>query len=238
VKLETGPAIGTYFYTRDHLGSIREVTDASGTVRARYTYDPYGRRVRVAGDVDADFGFAGMFWSAEAGLALTRFRAYDPDLGRWCSRDPLPNAEVEEGPNLYAYVGNNPLNLVDPLGLSPDCVFEKQNLQLMEVQQIVRCRAAKKIEYAECELAKKTNPEFAWELCAQSDARIEAACAQSDSLLLAMLQYLQCKNAVKVPALCPSPAPGRRPPPPPPAPRHPPFGGWLGETFSQIERMR
>ncbi len=116
VKLETGPKAGTYYYTRDHLGSIRELTDAGGNVRARYAYDPYGRRTKVSGDVDADFGFAGMFWSSEASLALTHFRAYDPELGRWLSRDPLRNAELREGPNLYAYVRNNPVNLIDPSG--------------------------------------------------------------------------------------------------------------------------
>jgi RHS repeat-associated protein len=60
--------------------------------------------------------FAGMFWSVEANLSLTQFRAYDPELGRWLSRDPLKNAELKEGPNLYAYVANDPVNLIDPLG--------------------------------------------------------------------------------------------------------------------------
>jgi RHS repeat-associated protein len=117
VKLETGPQAGTYYYTRDHLGSIREVIDASGAVRARYAYDPFGRRSKVSGDVDADFGFGGMFFASEAALALTRFRAYDPELGRWLSRDPLIGAEVSQGPNLYTYVGNRPVNHTDPLGL-------------------------------------------------------------------------------------------------------------------------
>jgi RHS repeat-associated protein len=117
VQIVTGTNTGTYYYTRDHLGSIREVTDASGDIRARYTYDPFGRRTKVNGDVEADFGFAGMFWSSEASLALTHFRAYDPELGRWLSRDPLYHAETREGPNLYAYVRNEPVGLMDPLGL-------------------------------------------------------------------------------------------------------------------------
>jgi len=120
MKVESGPLAGTYFYTRDHLGSVRELIDSSGTVRARYAYDPYGRRSKLTGDVEADFGFAGMFWSAEANLSLTHFRAYDPELGRWLSRDPLKGAEVSQGPNLYAYVHNNPINRIDPLGLSAD----------------------------------------------------------------------------------------------------------------------
>ena len=105
-RIEVGPDAGSYYYTRDHLGSVRELTDAAGSLRSRYAYDPYGRRVKQAGDLEADFGFAGMFWTREAQLNLTWYRAYDPELGRWLSRDPLSNAEESEGPNLYAYVGN------------------------------------------------------------------------------------------------------------------------------------
>jgi hypothetical protein len=43
MKVETGAAAGNYFYTRDHLNSVRELVDNSGNVRARYSYDPYGR---------------------------------------------------------------------------------------------------------------------------------------------------------------------------------------------------
>jgi RHS repeat-associated protein len=118
MKVESGPNAGTYYYTRDHLGSIRELTDANGNVRARYAYDPFGRRTKLTGDLDADFGFAGMFWSAEANLSLTLMRAYDPALGRWLSRDPLPNTEMSQGPNLYAYVANDPVNYIDPYGLA------------------------------------------------------------------------------------------------------------------------
>jgi len=48
--VESGPFTGSFFYTRDHLGSVRELTDAGGNVRARYAYDPYGRRTRLTGD--------------------------------------------------------------------------------------------------------------------------------------------------------------------------------------------
>jgi RHS repeat-associated protein len=120
MKVENVPVIGTFFHARDHLGSIHGLTDNSGNLRARYTYDPYGRRTRLAGDFDSDFGFAGMFWSPEVNLSLTYFRAFDPELGRWLSRDPLPDAEMKEGPNLYAYVQNNPINGTDPLGLHWD----------------------------------------------------------------------------------------------------------------------
>jgi len=102
-----------YYFTRDHLGSIREMVDASGTIQARYNYDPYGRRTKVSGSLDADFGFTGDFYHASSGLCLTFLRAYDPDLGRWLSRDLLAE---RAGLNLYDYVFNNPINWLDPYG--------------------------------------------------------------------------------------------------------------------------
>jgi RHS repeat-associated protein len=141
VKLETGPNAGSYFYTRDHLSSVRELIDGSGMVRARYSYDPFGRRTKVTGDLDADFAFTGMFWSSEISLGLTRFRAYDPELGRWLSRDPLPEAELHEGANLYAYVANDPVNKLDPLGLKRLCCQkELDELKKVDMRASQNCQ--------------------------------------------------------------------------------------------------
>jgi RHS repeat-associated protein len=128
MKIESGAVAGAYFYSRDHLGSIRQLTDSSGSVRASYAFDPFGRQERIAGDLEADFGFAGMFWTSEIELNLTLFRAYDPSIGRWLSRDPLRDAEVEEGPNLYLYAGNNSVNATDLLGLAECCKKEADDL--------------------------------------------------------------------------------------------------------------
>jgi len=112
-----GEQIGgtNYYYTKDHLGSIRELTDSSGVVQTRYDYDPYGRRTKISGSLDADFGFTGHYYHQPSALHLAWFRAYDADLGRWISRDPI---REEGGLNLYCYVRNNPLNWVDPFGLA------------------------------------------------------------------------------------------------------------------------
>jgi RHS repeat-associated protein len=111
-----GEQIGgvSYYFTSDHLGSVREMTDGTGTTRARYDYDPYGRMTKISGDLTADFGFTGDYYHAASGLSLTMYRAYDPNLGRWLSRDPMGEAG---GLNLYGYCLNDPVNLWDPLGL-------------------------------------------------------------------------------------------------------------------------
>lgn len=104
----------SYFYSFDHLGSVREMTDGSGAIRARYDYDPYGVRTKIAGDLEASAGFTGHYFHAPSGLHLTMFRAYDAQTGRWLSRDPL---REDAGLNLFAYVGGDPVNAIDPLGL-------------------------------------------------------------------------------------------------------------------------
>jgi YD repeat-containing protein len=75
------------FYSRDHLGSVREVTNAAGTLQARYDYDPYGRRSLTNGTDVVDFGFTGHYYHAPSKLHLAPYRSYDADSARWLSRD-------------------------------------------------------------------------------------------------------------------------------------------------------
>lgn len=104
----------SYYYTGDHLGSIREMTNNTGAIQARYDYDPYGKRTQLSGPLDAAFGFTGHYYHQPSGLPLALYRAYDADLGRWISRDPIGETG---GVNLYHYTWNNPSNLIDPFGL-------------------------------------------------------------------------------------------------------------------------
>ena len=102
------------YYTTDHLGSIREMVDSDGTIRASYDYKPYGERTKLGGDLDSDFGYTGHYTHDASGLVAAPYRIYDPRLGRWLSRDPIGE---EGGINLYQYVRNNPTRWIDPLGL-------------------------------------------------------------------------------------------------------------------------
>ena len=89
--------------------------DGGGNIRARYDYDPYGRRTKLQGDLDADFGFTGYYVHQPSGRQLALYRAYDADVGRFINRGPIGE---RGGLNLYDYVGNDPIRYYDPLGLA------------------------------------------------------------------------------------------------------------------------
>lgn len=103
-----------YFYGRDHLGSVRTMTDNGGVSVSDRAFDPFGRPTVLSESVSPDFGFAGMYVHARSGLNLTPARAYAPQLGRWLSRDPI---EEVGGINLFTYAANDAVNSTDPLGL-------------------------------------------------------------------------------------------------------------------------
>jgi RHS repeat-associated protein len=102
------------FFALDHLGSVRDVTDGSATVLARYTFEPWGKRTQASGTAMTPVGFATQRQLTAVDLSLTYFRGYDPELGRWLSEDPIG---WRGGKNFYAYTGNNPVRYIDFLGL-------------------------------------------------------------------------------------------------------------------------
>ncbi|MBU6303619.1 MAG: hypothetical protein KGS60_18895 [Verrucomicrobia bacterium] len=104
-----------YYYTRDHLGSVREVVNQSGVIAQSFDYTAWGERTSsTAGSLE--WGFTGHHYHEKSGLCLAMYRAYDANLGRWLSEDPIGEAG---GVNLYGYVGNAPFDLMDPDGNEP-----------------------------------------------------------------------------------------------------------------------
>ncbi len=84
-----GDYAGSYYYSRDHLGSVREVTDSSGNLVTQLDYDAWGNEVVVSGNMSVDFGFTGHYFHQPSGLNLAMYRAYNPILARWLNRDPI-----------------------------------------------------------------------------------------------------------------------------------------------------
>jgi len=101
-------------YVKDALGSIIALTDDTGAVKTTYAYDPFGK-VTITGEAsDNPFQYTGRE-NDGTGLYYYRFRYYSPELQRFISEDPIGLKAGDV--NFYAFVGNNPVNFVDPLGL-------------------------------------------------------------------------------------------------------------------------
>lgn len=80
------------------------------------SYDPWGKATESGSGAVSDFTYTGHHFDRPSGLALAWWRGFDPDLGRWMSKDPIG---LRGGFNLYGYVRNEPVRLTDPTGETP-----------------------------------------------------------------------------------------------------------------------
>ncbi|MBK8164196.1 MAG: RHS repeat protein [Gammaproteobacteria bacterium] len=110
-----------YYVHTDHLNTPRAISDTSNTMIWRWDSDPFGTTVANE-DPDTNsvtftynLRFPGQYYDQESGLSYNYFRDYDPVTGRYNESDPIGLAG---GFNTYAYVGNTPLEFIDPLGLT------------------------------------------------------------------------------------------------------------------------
>jgi RHS repeat-associated protein len=108
------PGEQAYYFHNDHLGTPQVLTDGNGSVAWKATYTPFGQANITVGTVENNFRLPGQYYDQETGLHYNYFRYYNPQTGRYITPDPIG---LEGGINLFVYT-NNPVNYIDPYGLS------------------------------------------------------------------------------------------------------------------------
>lgn len=104
-----------FYYHADHLGSVRQVTDALGSVVNEYDYDSYGRLLSRFETVSQPYGYTARELDNESDLYYYRARYYNSNIGRFISEDPLGFGGLDV--NIYRYAMSSPILLNDPYGL-------------------------------------------------------------------------------------------------------------------------
>jgi RHS repeat-associated protein len=110
------PSAKTYFTGYDGNGNVTVLIDGvSGLTEGNFEYGPFGELIRASGTAVAvcPWRFSTKYEDAETGMLYYGYRFYNPSTGRWLSRDPI---EEDGGPNLFAFVYNQPQHFVDVLG--------------------------------------------------------------------------------------------------------------------------
>jgi RHS repeat-associated protein len=108
---------GSHFAAADGNGNVAALFSVTnGTVTASYEYGPFGETIRESGPMAKlnVLRWSSKYADDETDLVYYGYRYYNPSMGRWLNRDPI---EEEGGHDLYAFVGNDPGNYVDSLGL-------------------------------------------------------------------------------------------------------------------------
>lgn len=112
----SGSVISSSYYHADGNGNITALVDSSQSVQGRYRYDAFGNTLSQSGTLaDANtYRFSSKEYDGNTGLYYYGYRFYAPNLQRWVNRDPIGETG---GIELYEFVGNNPQNKTDALGL-------------------------------------------------------------------------------------------------------------------------
>lgn len=139
----TGSKNTLHYLHRDHLGSVDVITDSTGNIVEKLSYDAFGKRRNAIWTADpkdiqlyqteqtTNRGYTGHEHLDHVGLIHMNGRVYDPTLGRFLSADPhIQFPHSTQGYNRYTYVNNNPLSYTDPSGFFLKKLFKSVKNEL------------------------------------------------------------------------------------------------------------
>jgi RHS repeat-associated protein len=173
LRSRTGLAISLRYFVLDHLGSVSVVTDETGAVTERLSYDAWGRHRHGAdwtddptcssGSATTTRGFTGQEEMDSVRDVNLNARVYDPTIGRFLSPDSVTETAYDlQVLNRYSYVGNNPLSYSDPSGHCFLGCFWSSGIFRAVVA--IAAAATLQAELADAELAASTTAELSPQL--------------------------------------------------------------------------
>jgi RHS repeat-associated protein len=107
------------FYGYDGFGTVRQLTNTAGAVTDTFEYDAFGNAITHAGTTPNNYLYRGEQYDSDLGLYYLRARYYNPQTGRFMSRDPnAGRIAVPATLHKYLFAGGDPVNGMDPSGRS------------------------------------------------------------------------------------------------------------------------
>ena len=177
----TGPSDRSAYYHADGNGNGTAMINTSGRLVAHYHYDPYGNLVAMAGPLAQvnRYRYSNKEIQPNSKLYYYGFRFYDPSLQRWINQDPI--GEVG-GINLYGFVGNDPANRWDMLGLKAPHFRPSEGF----------------LAGTSIEAALAFDVSLAFTANATWDSAVREMYSQADARLKAGIQKLVAENVISV----------------------------------------
>lgn len=121
------------YYGYDGHGSVRLLTDGTGSVTDTYTYDAFGTVIGMTGAMPNEYLYAGERFDAETGMYYLRARYTRPDTGRFWTQDTYEGCNCNpRTQHKYQYAEDNPANLIDPSGNTGTSVGEVVDVAMVQ----------------------------------------------------------------------------------------------------------
>ncbi len=121
------------FYGYDGFGSVRQLTDLNAIVTDKYNYDAFGNLLSSPGPTPNNYLYRGEQFDSDLGLYYLRARYYNPQTGRFLSRDPEDgNPTDPKTLHKYLYADGDPVNAMDPRGREAGEEYSVVNFDLVE----------------------------------------------------------------------------------------------------------